>query len=56
MQKKLPKAITVLKKKGGVRQGMIMITDSIIFFTPSLTVWDRQFLEYSEQKDELMNE
>ena len=38
-KKKLPKAITVLKKEGGggVRRGMIMITDSMVFFlTPSL--------------------
>ena len=34
-QKKLPKAITVLKKegsRGGVRRGMIIITDSMVFF------------------------
>jgi hypothetical protein len=37
--KKKPKPITVLKKEGGgaVRRGMIMITDSMVFFlTPSL--------------------
>ena len=28
----LTKAITVLKKEGGVRPGMIMITDSMGFF------------------------
>ena len=38
-QKEKPKAITVLKKEGGgVRRGMIMITDSMVFFTPSLSV------------------
>ena len=33
LDKKNPKAITVLKKEGGgvVRQGMIMITDSMFF-------------------------
>ena len=32
-RKKKPKAITVLKKEGGgVRRGMIMITDSMGFF------------------------
>ena len=32
VQRKKPKAITVLKKEvGGVRQGMIMITDSMFF-------------------------
>ena len=34
-RKKKPKAITVLKKEGGgVRRGMIMITDSMVFFYP----------------------
>ena len=35
--KKYPKAITVLKKEGGGRQIMIMITDLIVFWKPSLT-------------------
>ena len=30
--KKNLRAITVLKKEGGVRRGMIMITDSMVFF------------------------
>ena len=36
-EQKKPQAITVFKKRGRVLGGMIMITDSMFFFKPSLS-------------------